>query len=259
MGETNCTEMEGGLGLRKLHDMNKACLLKLGWKLQQDSNEYWCRVLKGKYGGRTRVSSETCATDSSLWRNLAELNHILDKFSYWCVGDGRLIDAWSEAWIEEGLHIDQHVSIPQHLRGLKLCDLVDNKGEWNWDLISTWIPDVIQQKIAAILSPKIEYGSDERVGGNKNSFSVATMYNNICGLQHVDDRSMRSLIWKIKVPGRIGSFIWMAAHKRLLTNCLKNSMGLGHAMCSFCGDVHETIIHALRDCPLAMEIWGSLF
>jgi ribonuclease HI len=29
-------------------------------------------------------------------------------------------------------------------------------------------------------------------------------------------------------------------------------------MCSFCGNVQETILHALRDCPLAMEIWDSL-
>ncbi|MCH83533.1 putative ribonuclease H protein, partial [Trifolium medium] len=30
----------GGLGIRKLERMNQACLLKLNWKLQTDSNEY---------------------------------------------------------------------------------------------------------------------------------------------------------------------------------------------------------------------------
>jgi hypothetical protein len=220
---------KGGLGLRKLHEMNKACLLKLGWKYQQDSDEYWCCVLKGKYGGRNSASNETRVTDSALWKNLTELNPILEKFSYWCVGDGRLIDAWSEAWIEEGLHIDQHVVIPQHLRGLKLCDLVNNEGEWNWELISTWVPDGIQQKIAASLPPKIDYGSDERVGvgGNKSSFSVATMYNNICGFQHVDNRSMWSLIWKLKVPERVRMFVWWMHHERILTNFHKSRMGLG--------------------------------
>jgi ribonuclease HI len=246
----------GGLGLRKLEEMNKACLLKLGWKLQTSSDEYWSHVLKGKYDDNSRTVGSYRTTDSSLWKSLVKLNPILEQFSYWCVGDGRLI----EAWIEEGLVIDQVVSIPQHLRGLKICDLVDNAGNWNWELFSSWMSDVLQQKIAAILPPMNEYGKDERigVGGSKNSFSVASMYNNICGFHHMDDIPMWSLIWKLQVPERVRTFIWMVSHDRLLTSSLKCSMGLGHAMCKFCGDIPETTLHVLRDCPLAMEIWGNL-
>jgi hypothetical protein len=32
----------GGLGLRKLDVMNQACLLKLGWKLINGCNDFWC-------------------------------------------------------------------------------------------------------------------------------------------------------------------------------------------------------------------------
>jgi ribonuclease HI len=44
-------------------------------------------------------------------------------------------------------------------------------------------------------------------------------------------------------------------HQRLLTNSRKNNMGLGHAMCRFCGDIVENELHAIRDCPLAMQLW----
>jgi hypothetical protein len=40
----------GGLGLRKLDNMNKACILKLGWKIYSGANDFWCQVRRGKYG-----------------------------------------------------------------------------------------------------------------------------------------------------------------------------------------------------------------
>ncbi|MCI32001.1 hypothetical protein A2U01_0053213 [Trifolium medium] len=32
-------------------------------------------------------------------------------------------------------------------------------------------------------------------------------------------------------------------------------MSIGQAWCDYCGDVEETIIHAMRDCPLVMSLW----
>ncbi|PNX79184.1 ribonuclease H, partial [Trifolium pratense] len=63
----------GGLGLRKLDVMNKACLLKLGWKVQNGSDELWCKVLRGKYGSETTMGSNTSTsrvTHSSLCKAL---------------------------------------------------------------------------------------------------------------------------------------------------------------------------------------------
>ncbi|MCH82717.1 putative ribonuclease H protein, partial [Trifolium medium] len=37
----------GGLGLRHLHTMNQACILKLGWKLASGDNDLWCEVMRG--------------------------------------------------------------------------------------------------------------------------------------------------------------------------------------------------------------------
>lgn len=61
----------GGLGLRKLTNMNSACLMKLGWDLRRHSTALWCQVLRGKYG-RTRIGDThwiSKGTDSSLWKH----------------------------------------------------------------------------------------------------------------------------------------------------------------------------------------------
>ncbi|MCH79377.1 putative non-LTR retroelement reverse transcriptase [Trifolium medium] len=249
----------GGLGLRKLDIMNKACLLKLGWKLYSGANDFWCDVIRGKYGNNNLQHETQCrATDSSLWKWLVKDAHYLQNFGMWTVGDGRRIDAWNYYWIDTDTRItDQEVSIPNDLIGMKVCDLVDVDGNWNWRLLQQWLPTSIMQKIAAIVPPNEANGKDEQLGvGSKNDrYSVAAMYNIMCNFddEHVD--VLWSKIWKLNVPERIRQFIWIVKHDRLLTNSRKNKMGLGHASCHYCRDIEESTLHALRDCPLVRSIW----
>jgi hypothetical protein len=163
-------------------------------------------------------------------------------------------------WIEEGLRLDDFVTIPPHLLGLKVCDLVEEQGGWNWSLLSSWMPNEFQQKIAAVCPPNPDNGRDVRagVGGQIENYSVASMYNNISGFQSKNENSVWHKIWKIKVPERIRAFIWLAMHDRLLTNSNKSKTGLCHAMCNYCGDVEETAIHVLRDCPFASYVWNQI-
>lgn len=70
----------GGLGLRNLKVMNSACLMKIRWKLLSDSDDLWCKVLKGIYMdlgsrtvtkpvGRIRAYGELCITQfSTFWK-----------------------------------------------------------------------------------------------------------------------------------------------------------------------------------------------
>jgi hypothetical protein len=248
----------GGLGLRKLDVMNKACLSKLSWKLQTGSSDLWCHVLRGKYKMENELNNRACrGTGSSLWKTLMALNHVIQMFSYWIVGDGKSIDAWQDTWLDEGIVLAQHVDIPQHLLGVKLYELVDLDGRWNLNLMKDWMPASLMKLIAAVLPPNEEFGNDERVltGGNKMNFSVSDMYMKLCGYSGEEVTSNWKKAWRINVPEKVRSFMWLMMHERLLTNALKNKMRLCHAMCNYCGDVEETILHAMRDCPKAREVW----
>jgi hypothetical protein len=248
----------GGLGLRKLEVMNKACLLKLVWQFKENGNEYWCKVLRSKYGNEM-VSSNSTTTHSSLWRTLNGLHSYVDNYCYWSLGNGKSIDAWNQAWIDTRLCVADSITIPDNCRGLKVNQLVDGDGKWNWNLLTNWIPEEIIRKIAAIPPPNDEYGNDERVGigGNLCGFSVADMYNILCDYHGEANNSLWNYIWRLKVPERIHTLVWLMNHNRLLTNSLKSKMGLCQAMCGYCGDVEETILHIMRDCPKAKELWAG--
>ncbi|MCI04750.1 putative ribonuclease H protein, partial [Trifolium medium] len=166
---------------------------------------------------------------------------MLRQFSVWTVGDGCDIDAWIDVWIEEGLCLDQHLTIPSHLLSLKVGDLVDGNGNWNWRLFESWMPDEYQQKNAAICPPNHDNGRDFRagvgaicppnhdnerdfragVGGNTSGYSVASMYSNMCGFHHKDESVVWCKVWKLKTPERVRAFTWMAMHNRLITNSIK--------------------------------------
>ncbi|PNX95340.1 hypothetical protein L195_g018531 [Trifolium pratense] len=141
----------GGLGLRRLDSMNEACLLKLGWQLYSGVKEFWCEVMRGKYGSNNlREFVQVRASDSSLWKALlVKLSPNLQNFRLWTVGNGRSINAWNCCWIDTGLRItDQNVIIPDKF--MKVCDLLDSNGKWNWQELYQWLPNSVMQKLAAI-------------------------------------------------------------------------------------------------------------
>jgi hypothetical protein len=248
----------GGLGIRKLEVMNQACLLKLGWKLNYGASDFWCQVVKGKYGVNSFGNDIAIKpSDSSLWKALLRLKDHLINNTNWCIRNGGTVDAWNQVWIEPGCRVIQLCSVPPQLHAARVCDLVDDNGRWNWQLLEAWMPNHLLHKIAAIPPPSEENGCDEPVGicSDNNGYSVTAMYEQICGIQRENADTIWSKVWKLNVPERVRCFIWLLLHDRLLTNYRKSRMGLGHAMCTHCGNVVETSLHAIRDCALVTPLW----
>ncbi|GAU43243.1 hypothetical protein TSUD_241340 [Trifolium subterraneum] len=207
--------------------MNQACIAKLVWGLQEGVKELWSEVLLGKYKRSNNLESVVAKpTDSSLWKAIANL--------------------WNK--------------VPEALQNAKVADLVNNDDEWNWELLRDWLPEDIMHRIAAISPPSDDGGNDcRRLNMKANGgISVSSMYKHLCNFDVNDDVNDWKDIWRLKVPERVRTFIWLMRHNRLLTNEKKHKMGLGSAMCDYCGSIIEDTLHALRDCPQTMPIWLNL-
>jgi len=91
----------GGLGIRHLVNMNKACLMKLGWAIRSGVDALWIDVIRGKYGrdhpNFDRVSAK--GQDSSLQKNLVTIWNDVNMYDFWAIGDGTLVNAWKDRWL----------------------------------------------------------------------------------------------------------------------------------------------------------------
>ncbi|CAL5186970.1 unnamed protein product [Lathyrus oleraceus] len=118
--------------------MNKACISKLGWKLQNNNGEFWCDVIWGKYDQNDNIGDTSIKPmDLSLWKSIAKVWPDINKYSMWSVGNGKDVDAWNDFWINlnvciSGLQID----IPMHMQDAKVADIANEDVGWNWEELS---------------------------------------------------------------------------------------------------------------------------
>ncbi|MFQ6624568.1 hypothetical protein Gotur_003309 [Gossypium turneri] len=117
--------------------------------------------------------------------------------------------------------------------------------------------DIIN-RIISILPPHPDSGSDRIIWTKSASgvFSVKSAY------WHLKENSWNSqedywkIVWKYPGPQRVRVFLWFAFKQKLLTNSERARRGFSHcSSCSICGHEFEDLVHVLRDCPPAKEVW----
>lgn len=66
-------------------------------------------------------------------------------------------------------------------------------------------------------------------------------------------------IWKYQGPHRIPFFLWLIYRQQLLTNLERLWRGIGqNATYLVCHHNTKDILHVLRDCQIAKEVWLSI-
>lgn len=79
--ESLCLPKErGGLGFRRMEDLNKALISKLSWKVASNEARTWVQSLISKYCTRTDFwSTKVKPEDSIIWKGIAECREFLVK------------------------------------------------------------------------------------------------------------------------------------------------------------------------------------
>ncbi|CAI9108429.1 OLC1v1008013C1 [Oldenlandia corymbosa var. corymbosa] len=147
----------GGLGLRKLCDVNASFFLKHAWGLLSDEGGYWQQILRAKYEIQ---SSEILASIdrpncSLLWKHIANAWPIILAGIRWTVGNGETIRFWSDIWLNHNTPLALQSRIPLTDDDLqkKLNLFMDDCGNWNWNILQQTLPQATLDLIQAIPPP----------------------------------------------------------------------------------------------------------
>lgn len=192
---------DGGLGLRKLEAMSKACFMKLIWSLLNNSQELWCNVLKGLY--LEKENQQACnfkSKDSSLWRAMYNLMPYIRCTGVWSIGTGEKTNVCEDCWIAPGLCItDVVTNIPESLFGYRVQQLTGTDGEWDWSLFHGWLPADLRNRIMAIIPPN-QNGDEDKFfldGTGNGNYSVKTMYQALTEENSLMEIRHWEVIWKL--------------------------------------------------------------
>ena len=64
------------------------------------------------------------------------------------------------------------------------------------------------------------------------------------------------LVWKVKIPVKINTFVWKLLHDSLLVNLILNSKGiLANSLCPLCKEADESISHLFLFCNFTRAVW----
>lgn len=253
-----CTPVSsGGLGLRRLKDMNKAACLKLCWELIK-SDKHWAVTLRSRFFRNSNPISH--AVSSSIWSSLKNYLPMIQEHSTWRVGNGTNISFWEDNWLGYKLKDSIGGQLPDsisHLEHAKVAEVI-NGHDWILpDLFKERYPNITSDIQAIPLSCTAEL--DELVWTNSPSGELMFKDAYFCGLQNSQTLGWTKIIWRPFIPPSRSLVTWRIMHNVIATydNLVKRGFPIV-SCCSLCGGAYETADHLFLRCPYITRYWDWL-
>ena len=272
---TVCRRKEvGGLGVRRIREFNLALLGKWCWRVLEDRESLWFRVLSARYGedeGRLRGGGWEA---SDWWRVISSLGRELSFSDHVCryVGNGRNTLFWSDVWCG---------GVSFRVRFSRLFDLSVFKGEsvfemsqlgwgeggeaWRWRRrLFVWEEEMVGELILLLVHVTLQVTKEDKwlwTLENSNAFSVRSLYNFLTLQPPADLSNDASSIWHKDVPLKVVLFAWRLFRDRLPKDNLlrRGVIHFDSRLCvAGCGTV-ETSYHLFLHCNFFGFVWHSIY
>ena len=253
-----------GRGLSLVRDpacVNISLLGKLVWQLFHCQDKPWVALLRAKYLRNEGVLDGPVPCNAShVWKSISKaFGALKDAFS-WCVGS---LDQsfWFDNWSIEGPIAQDVPFVHISDSDLTIRD-VWKDGQWNLHDIFSIIPEDVKQRLNA-------YNPDLNAGESSGwSWGVASsrLYSARSGYSWLAKRKFDwnehdnwLWVWRLHIPEKYKFLIWLSLHNAIPTAEFRLGRGLAlSSTCHRCQNGSESILHCLRECPSAKEVWNLL-
>ncbi|KAH0780378.1 hypothetical protein KY290_006805 [Solanum tuberosum] len=253
----------GGLGIQKSEIKNRVILSSLVWRVAQNPNRLWSKVLTSKYC-KSNTSSNSIIV-SRTWKNIQNGWIDITKATKWIVHKGNKVNFLSDNWLP---HHDTLRSVIQGSMAYGEENIevskIYHQGNWDFDKISFELPGNIKTIIKSYLFPQESTKEDKLVWGLKSNglFSTSSAYN------HIKEETSKHFrkpneklkwIWNANAPNRIKTFLWLLYHRRLPTNHSLQQKEINvNPKCHYCDYPRKDSNYIFFYCQKSLNLWNSI-
>ncbi|KAL4377932.1 hypothetical protein GQ457_02G028840 [Hibiscus cannabinus] len=204
---------------------------------------------------------EDCANHRLLAEGLSDIWEVIKDGLWWSIRDGNNTEFWNDKWLDGEGNLASRCTDNAHALSSTVASMVAINGNWDWNRMYQWLPADTLEAIATIKPPRPDAGAD--VPGwrweSNRTFSVRSAYKALKVPISVDSNICWPRIWKLQVQQRVRVFLRLVFHQLLMTNAERKRRNLATSdVCASCQSEIETIVHVLRDCPRARQVWEAV-
>jgi hypothetical protein len=211
----------GGLGVRKMREVNLALITKLSWKLLNNSNSLWVSQLQGKYlNSNSFLSPHSLSSSSSwLWKGILKSHSFISKGAYFRIHSSSSLPIWSSLWIPTIASffpspsiLLSHLFLNLLVSNLFNLDPSQSVSNWNIPLLqslfdTTSIREILKINFTAQTETKLFW-----THSSKGEFSTKSAHSLISSQRIVSTQiplspSQLKLFWKINLNDRLKLFL----------------------------------------------------
>ncbi|XP_026398886.1 uncharacterized protein LOC113294725 [Papaver somniferum] len=168
----------GGLGFMNMELFNSAMITKIGWRLEQDKDSLWYKLIDSKYLlGRNVLNMNTKAKDgdSWIWKGVLEGIQNIQHHCIWRIGNGNKIKIWEDLRIPDSTDkLKKPAHFPTDIQ--LLAHLMTDQKEWNFQLIQQIFNPGTAQVISDLVIHSREEDNMHWKLNSTGKFSVKALY-----------------------------------------------------------------------------------
>ncbi|XP_021994822.1 uncharacterized protein LOC110891434 [Helianthus annuus] len=257
---------EGGLGLRRIQDVNKALMVSHIWSIITKRDSLWVQWI---YSNRLRNSNFwECRIPSVCcwsWRKILQLRPIIRNFIWSKLGDGGMTSAWYDRWCECGplaIFISPRII---HAAGFSIQDSVSNvwaDGSWKWPEAWRDLFPVLIQLDTLRLTPNRRDRLLWKDGDKSFEYSSACVWDSIRARE--TEVEWGKVVWFSQCIPRHAFLMWLIMRRKLLTQDkilqwdLSRRKNMNMMCCLLCFENNDSLEHLFFECKFSTQIWLSV-
>jgi hypothetical protein len=279
---------QGGLGVRDVGKVNLSLLIKWRWKLLQDEDAVWKKVLVARYGeevvSNVNWMDHPIQTRASVWwKDLCRID-VLEDGSWFGrnvvrkVGRGDSTRFWKDRWVGDAPLCERFprlysISLQKDafISDIRVSDGGGDRWGWRWRRnLFAWENDLLRELL--VESPMVPLSVEKDVWiwcpGDGGVFTVNSAYKLLGGIfaeeSYFGPNELRVLknIWRSSVPSKVIAFSWKVFWDRIPSKKNLALRGIqvdgGSVDCGHCLGKEEVVSHLFLSCDFAYGVWSNI-